>query len=400
MKETIRAAYVIARRDFMAIISSKAFFFFLLGPLFPLGVGLAAGALTGSAASDQGPPVIGIAMDAEATAALLTARDNYARALPSTWMPELEKLPIAAAKDPEAVLKSHPVPLAGVLTGSLRDPVLTGTGLRDSSTQEKLALIIGSARNSGGAAPATLEIRDVGGSGDAVRSARLITAQAGQGILFLLTMLLAGMVLSNMVEEKSNKIIEILAAAIPLDSVFLGKLFAMLAMAMVGIVIWGMGGLAAALAFGADLPDLPAPAVGWPAFVALAVVYFSTAYLILGAIFLGIGSLANSVREVQTLSMPVTMGQLIIFFYAVYVLPRMGETVEIVATMIPPVSPFAMLSRAAQDDRLWIHGVAVVGQLLFVALMLRIGVIMFRRNVLKSGQSRGFLSALKAMRKG
>ena len=29
MKEIIRAAFVIARRDFMAIIKSKAFFFFL-----------------------------------------------------------------------------------------------------------------------------------------------------------------------------------------------------------------------------------------------------------------------------------------------------------------------------------------------------------------------------------
>ena len=35
----------------------------------------------------------------------------------------------------------------------------------------------------------------------------------------LLTMLLAGMVLSNLVEEKGNKIIEILAAAIPMDAV-------------------------------------------------------------------------------------------------------------------------------------------------------------------------------------
>jgi hypothetical protein len=34
MKEIIRAAFVIARRDFTAIIYSKAFIFFLLGPFF------------------------------------------------------------------------------------------------------------------------------------------------------------------------------------------------------------------------------------------------------------------------------------------------------------------------------------------------------------------------------
>jgi ABC-2 type transport system permease protein len=31
-----------------------------------------------------------------------------------------------------------------------------------------------------------------------------------------------------MIEEKSNKIIEVIAAAVPIDSMFLGKLFAML----------------------------------------------------------------------------------------------------------------------------------------------------------------------------
>ena len=66
-----------------------------------------------------------------------------------------------------------------------------------------------------------------------------MTAQAGQTLLLLLTMLLAGMVLSNLVEEKTNKIIEVLAAAIPMDSVFLGKLFAMLAVSFVDIGVWG-----------------------------------------------------------------------------------------------------------------------------------------------------------------
>ncbi len=396
MKEIIRAAFVIARRDFMAIIKSKAFFFFLLGPLFPLAVGLAAGAVGGSAIRDSGDPIVGVAMDKASFDKLSAARTEIAAALPSTWMPELEALPDGAADDSQKWLSRTDKPLTAVLTGTLSDPVLTGTALNGSSTQEKTALLLGMARESNTPNPAKLEIREIGGSADTVRSARLVTAQAGQSLLFLLTMLLAGMVLSNMVEEKSNKIIEILAAAIPLDSVFLGKLFAMLAMAMVGIVIWGLGGLIGALALGANLPELPAPAVGWPAFIILCIAYFATAYLILGAIFLGIGSLANSVREVQTLSMPVTMSQLVVFFYAMYVLPKMGEPVEVAATMIPPVSPFAMVSRAAQDDRLWIHGVAIIGQLLFVMLILRIGVMMFKRNVLKSGQSGGFVAAMKA----
>jgi ABC-2 type transport system permease protein len=40
LPETIRAAFVIARRDFTATVLSKTFLFFLLGPLFPILLGM------------------------------------------------------------------------------------------------------------------------------------------------------------------------------------------------------------------------------------------------------------------------------------------------------------------------------------------------------------------------
>ena len=42
-------------------------------------------------------------------------------------------------------------------------------------------------------------------------------------------------------------------------------------------------------------------------------VYFAMSYLLIGGVFLGIGGQASTVREVQTLSMPVTMAQVVIF---------------------------------------------------------------------------------------
>lgn len=39
----LAAAFVIARRDFTAILFSRSFIFFLLGPLFPVVIGALAG---------------------------------------------------------------------------------------------------------------------------------------------------------------------------------------------------------------------------------------------------------------------------------------------------------------------------------------------------------------------
>ncbi|MDI1295096.1 MAG: ABC transporter permease, partial [bacterium] len=192
-------------------------------------------------------------------------------------------------------------------------------------------------------------------------------------------------ILSNLVEEKTNKIIEILAAAVPVDAIFLGKLMAMLAMSFVGIAFWGGTAFCIFLAISGPNASLPAPAVGWPVFLTLAIVYFAMAYTLLGSLFIGIGAQASTVREVQTLSMPVTMGQMLIFFFASYAVDHMGSTPEIAATIFPFSSPLAMIARAAQDDAIWPHLLAIAWQMAWVALIIRVGVLLFRRHVMQSG---------------
>jgi len=172
---------------------------------------------------------------------------------------------------------------------------------------------------------------------------------------------------------------------VPIDAIFLGKLMAMLAMSFVGIAFWGGTAFAVFLALHGGASGLPAPAVGWPVFLLLAVVYFAMAYTLLGSLFLGIGAQAATVREVQTLNMPVTMGQMLIFFFASYAVDHMGSMPEIAACIFPFSSPFAMIARAAQAPAIWPHLVAIVWQGLFVALIIRVGVLLFRRHVMQSG---------------
>jgi ABC-2 type transport system permease protein len=169
-----------------------------------------------------------------------------------------------------------------------------------------------------------------------------------------------------------------------MESVFFGKLFAMLGVSMVGIAVWGSVGGAIYLSAG-SLVALPEPAVGWPMLVGLGVIYFAMAYLLLGSVFLAIGSLANTVREVQTLSMPVTMMQLMLFFFATYAMTQPGSAVEMLAVVLPFSSPFAMLARAAQEPALWPHVAALGWQVMWVVLLVRGGSMLFRRRAMKSG---------------
>lgn len=388
MTEILRAAWVIARRDFTAIIFSKAFFFFLLGPLFPLAIVMAAGGLGSQVAREVDKPVIGYALSAADSEKLLAARAELDERLGERAIPELVKLD-TAPDDPDTAAQFDKAdrPLVAIWSGSLAAPKLTGAGVDVDKWQGRVQLLAETAQSSTSTVSVAPDILPATRSIE--KRTRLATAQGGQIVLILLVMILAGMVLSNLVEEKTNKIIEILAAAIPMESIFLGKLFAMLGMALVGIACWtalGVGGLA--LLAGGSLPSLPPPAIGWPLFIVLLAVYFSMAYLLLGSLFLGIGSLAGTVREVQTLSMPVTMGQLLVFFLAAFSVTQIGQPVELFAVAFPLSSPFAMIARAAQMDNLWQHALAIGWQALWVAVVIRIGVMLFRRNVMKTRSSR------------
>lgn len=387
----LAAAFVIARRDFTAILFSRSFLFFLLGPLFPLAVGGLAGGIGASVKETTARPELGIAMSKADVAAMSTGYRQVQTQL--AYLPDLvvvAELEPGQPFDAAAAVRTPGKNLAAVITGTPEKPVLTGTRDLIERWQGPVALAAAQALGNGPASYPAVELSNLATktTADENRS-RVTTAQLGQTVLFLLTMLLAGMVLSNLVEEKGNKIIEILAAAIPMDAVFLGKLFAMLAVSWVGITVWGITGTAVWLAAGNSLADYPAPAVGWPMFFALGVLYFSMGYLLLGSLFLAIGSMASTVREVQTLSMPVTMLQLLNFFFASYAMARPGSVIEIAATVVPFSSPFAMLARAAQDPRLWTHGLALAWQVVCVAICVKAGATLFRKWVMKSGPARG-----------
>lgn len=389
------AAWVVARRDFLAVLFSRAFLFFLLGPLFPVIVGALAGGISGQVQREATSSEIALAMEGTDNAAMISAGQTLRPQL--GWMlPHLTPLPQAGGPefDARTFLEQKRGNYAAIVEGSLARPELVGTREQVERWQGMIGLI---AATAAGTSPATfppVRTELVATSASAERGNRIRTAQAAQMLLFLLTMLLAGMVLSNLVEEKANKIIEILAAAIPMDAVFMGKLVAMLGVSFVGLAVWGGLGLSfwslagdeVVLQTGFDPAALPAPAVGWPWFLALGVLYFAMAYLLLGSLFLTIGAMAATVREVQTLSMPVTMMQLMVFFIAAYTITQPGTVLELLAIAFPLSSPFAMMARAALQDALWPHALALAWQALAVLAIVRGGSRLFRTRVMKSGK--------------
>lgn len=394
MMGLLQSAYVIGRRDFVATVMSRTFLIFLLGPLIPMAFGIFFASMGDRMGRVDNHPTVAVVGSAADFAAIKAAHERLEPGFPERTLPDLvhfepDYVPDAQIRE---LLASEDERIMAVLTGGLASPRLIGAIAEDGSTRQQMTLILNEARQeqalrSGGlnVPPVTIPLRKIEDSAASVASARSMTAAMAQSLLFVLTMLLATLLLSNLVEEKSSKVIEVLAAAVPINAIFFGKLFAMLAISFVGIAVWAGVGLAAA---GIWLPDdihVPEPAVGWVAFVAMIFIYYAASYLLLGALLLGIGGQASSIREIQTVSMPVTMGQLVVFAVAIISVGQHENLIGIGAAIFPFSSPFAMVARGAERPDLWPHLIAIIWQALWVWVIVRLGAGLFRRSVLKSG---------------
>jgi ABC-2 type transport system permease protein len=388
MIRLLRSAFVIGRRDFSATVLSKTFLFFLLGPLFPLLFGGIFGGIGASVANSREKPVVAVISSPTDFAKLSAARDQLAGAVddrPIVQLTNFAPEQDAAAQEKRLLAMQHP-PIQAVLTSPFNNPHLIGAVRLDGTTARQLRLLIAAAEGTQTEPAPQLVVTRIGTTSGSLSKDRTTTGQVGQMILFFLTLLLSTMLLSQLIEEKSNKIIEVIAAAVPIESLFVGKLFAMLAASVIGIVVWTSAGalLIASLTQG-GLANLPVPALGWPTFLTLVVVYFAMNYLLLGAVFLTIGAQASTVREVQTLSMPVTFAQVVIFGFAATAVGSPDSPMGLTAAIFPLSSPLVMIARAAEQPNLWPHLVAILWQVLWVALILRLGAKLFRKTVMKSG---------------
>lgn len=392
-RRLIRQTLTIARRDFTATVFTPTFLLFLFAPFLFMGLSAAIGGMGAASIAERGERALRIvALTAPADRELLFAGDRNLRAMfRDRDAPPALELPATAGSDERAAraqLDRRDAQVTAVLYGPLDKPTVLHApiGTRSAAYLAQLADQGIRLRETGTRPKSTARLVKV----ERARAAPLSSDEGGffaVFALFFLTLLLAGQVVSSMAEERSNKVIEVLAAAVPLESVFLGKLIGMFGVALTFVAFWGT--IAANVAsilpgnVGAALAGM-APALGFPTFAALFVAYFTMAYLLLGAVFLGVGAQASTPREIQMLSLPITIFQVAMFGLASAAAANPGGWVATAAAVFPFSSPFAMAGRAASAPALWPHLLALTWQLGWVALTVAIGARAFRRGVLQS----------------
>jgi ABC-2 type transport system permease protein len=387
-----RAAAVVARRDFMAIVATPTFLVFLLAPLLMISLSGIGGMTAALLADNAGASERMIAQVGETERAAFVAEDARLRTLITGQPPA--RLIVMPADGPHgtalAAARRNPEILA-ILTGTAARPVIAEREANSAAGRYLTLLADSVARGRTDNSASTPRRETLGTTAGTSRSTQAALGYGVVFVIFLLILLLGGQTVGTLAEEKGNKIIEILAAAVPMESVFYGKLFGMLGVALLFIAFWGViGGVGATVAIDyfaprADVLLATTPAVGWPLFLLFALTYFLMGFMLLGAIFLGLGALASSVREIQMLSLPITLFQVGMFSLGSAAANLPGTTIATIAQWLPWSSPYAMAARGATDAALWPHLIALAWQVGWLVISVALAVRLFRFGVLRSG---------------
>ncbi|WP_067538478.1 ABC transporter permease [Nocardia crassostreae] len=163
--------------------------------------------------------------------------------------------------------------------------------------------------------------------------------------LFYLASVLFGMsIAQSVIEEKQNRIVEILASAIPLRQLLIGKVIGNTVMAFAQLVLFVAAGLIGLAATGrADQIDQIAGAAGW------FIVFFVVGFLALASLWAVAGALSTRNEDLQSTATPLSMFIMLVLFAGVF----LSGTARVIASYIPIVSIVSMPARLADGTATW-----------------------------------------------
>jgi ABC-2 type transport system permease protein len=207
-------------------------------------------------------------------------------------------------------------------------------------------------------------------------------------ILFYITAITFGMsIAQSVVQEKESRVVEILAAAVPIRAMLWGKIAGNTLLAFAQILLLALAGIASLAATGeTGLLTALGPAVG------MYVVFFVLGFVALAGLWAVAGSLASRQEDLQSTTMP---GQVLLF--APYIIAfSAGAGVKTVVSMLPIMSAMLMPSRMAEGGvPVWQIAVAVVVNILGAIGIVRLAARLYERTLMRTERKIGFGEALR-----
>ena len=225
---------------------------------------------------------------------------------------------------------------------------------------------------------ATGEIEE---ASDAARLASFFLPGMLVMLMFMMVLLGAVPAMQGIVEEKQQRIAEVLLGCVPPFELMLGKLVGVIAVSFTVASVYLGGGYAVAVYLA--MTDVLAPSV-----LVWFVVFMVLASLIYGSMFMAVGAAANDMKETQSLQMPIMMIVTLPLLMLGSVLRDPDGTLAIVGSFVPFSAPMLMTARLASPAGVpwWQPTLAAIGVLVTALFCVWAAGRVFRIGLLAQGK--------------
>ncbi|KAA3640626.1 MAG: ABC transporter permease [Armatimonadetes bacterium] len=228
----------------------------------------------------------------------------------------------------------------------------------------------------------TYEETDDANDADEIRAA---VAFMGAILLFVTIMVFGQFVAYGIVEEKQNRVVEVVLSRIDSTSLLVGKVLGIgaLGLLQVGAVVLAAAG--ALLYIGSDaLEGIDLSAVGIPGIVSL-VFWFVLGYLMFSFIYAAAGATVSRLEDLQSVAFVPMLLLMPAYLVVSFSLGEVNAWTR-VASFVPLWTPIVMPVRIAQGDAAWWEvALSIVLILAFLWLVVRVAARIYRGAALHTG---------------
>jgi ABC-2 type transport system permease protein len=227
-------------------------------------------------------------------------------------------------------------------------------------------------------------------------------ALLAQGLVYFLLLLLYVAVImygvyvaQGVIEEKSNRIMEIMIAVVRPSQLLAGKISGIGALALTQMLIFALVAtvmLAISASLGMQRAAHGAPQAGTLATVPGSTIVYLLVFFLLGffsyaTMFAGVGALASKAEDVQQSNGPLIIPIVAAYMLSIFALPDPDKPLFVWASLVPLISPMLMFARVATSSvPFWQIAISIGASLVAIWLLTLLAAKLYRVGVLMYGK--------------
>ena len=218
--------------------------------------------------------------------------------------------------------------------------------------------------------------------------------------VFTFIMMYGIRVMRSVLEEKNNRVVEILISSVKPFELMMGKILGVTGVALVQFGVWVAMIFAAVMAFGSSNVEMVSGVaevqmvlsalsqINYGLILFVFVIYFLLGYLFYSAMYAAIGSAVDNETETQQFTLFAILPMMLGFYGSITIMNNPDGPMSFWLSMIPFTSPIAMLARIPFDVPIWelvlsivILLVSTLGMVFIASKIYRVGILMYGNKV-------------------